>query len=129
MNQKRKIRCIEIAKSLSVERTGRCLHFSFILRKNSILIISTNNYRSCHPETKFPKYKSKFVQGIYTPSLHSEIASIKSFINKFGHSDFSKMTIFNVRIGKKGQILNSRPCHNCEKILNSFNFKNIEYTI
>lgn len=131
MNISRKDRLIEIAKSLQDERTGRSLHFTFILNKNKLLITSTNSYKKLHPYHKFGKYlPTKCLESTsYIASLHSETRALSMFMSKFGHSDFSGLTLYNVRLSVKGHTMLAAPCSNCEKLLNTFNFKSIEYTI
>lgn len=130
MNNTRKERLLDIARSLQNCRTGRSLHFSFILKKNKLLITSINSYEKIHPYHKFGKYSplrgsnpEKYIAG-----QHSEIGAIKTFINKFGNSDFSGLTLFNVRLSKSGEEMLSKPCGNCQRVLDSFNFKSILWT-
>jgi len=130
MNNKRKERLISIAQSLCDLRTGRNLHFSFILDKNRLLVSASNTYEKIHPYHKFGEYlPTKESNCNYVPGIHSEIAAIRQFINRFGHSDFTGLTLFNVRISKTGQPMLSKPCANCQRVLNSFSFKNILWTV
>jgi hypothetical protein len=130
MNQYRKQRLIDIARSLQDLRTGNSLHFSFILRRNKLLITSVNSYEKLHPYHKFGKYLPVKASnpGSYIAGQHSETAALKAFINRFGHSDFTGLTLFNVRLSRNCEPMLSKPCRNCETLLNTFNFKSIEYT-
>lgn len=130
MNTYRKERLINIARSLQPARTGRNLHVSFILKNNQLLITSTNSYTKQHPHYMFGPYVAIKISDStkYVAGLHSEIGAIKGFINRFGHSDFTGLTLFNVRVSSKGETMLAKPCLNCQRVLNSFNFKNIEYT-
>jgi hypothetical protein len=128
MNQYRKERCIEIAKKLSDLRTGRSLHFSFILDKNKLLITAANSYKKSHPQKQFGIYVPARPTTNYQAGLHSEISAIKTFLSRFRNTDFSGLTLFNVRIGKDGLVQMAAPCKNCQKVLDSFNFKAILHT-
>lgn len=129
MTEKRKNRLISIAHSLSDLRTGKNLHFSFILDKNKLLVSASNSYDKNHPKHLFGEYKAyKTNNGKYVPGVHSEIAAIKQFMSRFGHSDFSGLTLFNVRISKAGNILLAKPCNNCDTVIRSFNFKKVLWT-
>ena len=56
MNSYRRQRLIEISKSLQNLRTGRNLHFSYILNKNQLFITGVNSYDKLHPYHKFGHY-------------------------------------------------------------------------
>jgi len=129
MTEKRKSRLIEIAKSLSYKREGRCLHFSFILKNNQLLVTSVNSYTKPHLENRFGPYHSfKGRNDNYIAGQHSETIAIRDYINKFGNNDFTGLTLFNVRLSKTGDAMLAKPCKNCERLLNSFNFKKIDWT-
>lgn len=63
MNNYRKNRCIEIARSMQDLRTGRNLHFSFLLKNNSLICLATNDYRHRNLEHHFGKYVPTKVGG------------------------------------------------------------------
>lgn len=129
MNSYRRERLIEIAKSLQHCREGRSLHFSFILKNNQLLVTSVNSYKKLHPYHRFGLYKPlKNNCQNYIAGVHSEISAIREYINKFGNSDFSGLTIFNIRLSKNGEEMLSKPCGNCQRVLDSFNFKSILWT-
>lgn len=129
MNNKRKERLIDIARSLSYKREGRSLHFSFILNKNQLLVTAVNSYKKIHPFHKFGEYfPTRVSSEKYVAGIHSECNAIREYINRFGNSDFSGLTMFNVRIGVDGVAMMAKPCLNCQRLLNSFNFKNILWT-
>lgn len=129
MNSYRRERLIEIAKTLMHCREGRSLHFSFILKNNQLLVTSVNSYKKLHPYHRFGPYKPLKVNCLnYIAGVHSEISAIREYINKFGNSDFSGLTLFNVRLSKSGEEMLSKPCGNCQRVLDSFNFKAILWT-
>ena len=129
MNEKRQQRLITVARSLQHYRTGKSLHFSFILKNNQLLVTSVNSYRKSHLDKAFGRYRAtRDFGGEYIPALHSEIAAIREYINRFGSSDFSGLTLFNVRLGHKLETMLAKPCINCQKVLDSFSFKEIVWT-
>jgi hypothetical protein len=129
MNSYRRQRLIEISKSLQNLRTGRNLHFSYILNKNQLFITGVNSYDKLHPYHKFGHYTAlKENSKKYVAGFHSEIVAIRDYINRFGNSDFSGLILFNVRLSKSGEPMMAKPCGNCQKILDSFNFKSIMWT-
>ena len=131
MNQRVKNRIIDYAKRLATSniRTGRSLHFSFILRKDTILVYGINHYRKS-PLRGFVYKTTKITDSdIYLASLHSEVSALRTFINKFGHNDMSKLVLFNVRIGYELEVMNSQPCKNCyDYVVDPLNWKNVYWT-
>ena len=126
MNAYRKERLIHIAQNLQDLRTGRSLHFSFILDKNKLLCYAANDYRNSHLAHKFGEYspfKSHTVN--YKVGRHSECEVLRQYLSKFGNLDVSGLTLFNVRIDKHGNTMQSKPCQNCQKVLDGLNFKEI----
>jgi hypothetical protein len=129
MNSYRMQRCIEIARSLSDCRTGRSLHFSFILDKNRLLVTGVNSYEKLHRTHVFGDYRPiKHRSTNYIAGQHSECHALRIFINKFGHVDCSGLTLYNVRIGYKGEVMMAKPCGNCQRVVDSCNFKRILWT-
>jgi hypothetical protein len=129
MNSYRRERLIEISRGLQNLRTGRNLHFSYILKNNQLLVSSVNSYTKIHPYHKFGNYKPlKDGAEKYVAGIHSEISCIREYINRFGNSDFSGLTLFNVRLSKKSEPMMAKPCGNCQNLLDSFNFKSIVWT-
>lgn len=130
MNLKRIERCVKIAQSLQSLRTGRNLHFSFILKNNQILCYSANDYRHEHLAHKFGKYyplreDAKY----YVTSRHSEGEVLRLYLNKFGNNDMSGLTLFNLRLSYEGRTMFSKPCLNCQRIyINPNNFKHVIWT-
>lgn len=129
MNNYRKNRCIEIARSMQDLRTGRNLHFSFLLKNNSLICLATNDYRHRNLEHHFGKYVPTKVGGQnYVAGRHSECQLLKTYLNRFGNLDMSGFTLFNVRLSLKGETMLAKPCQNCERVLNSLSFKHILWT-
>lgn len=129
MTSYRKNRLINIARTLQSKQNGRTFHVSFILKNNKILSIGVNNYKKRHLENRFGKYHPTKDDGSrYIPGIHSEVASIRTFINIFGHDDFSGLTLFNVRLSCAGEAMIAKPCHNCGNLLSSWSFKDILWT-
>ena len=99
MNNYRRNRCIEIARSMQDLRTGRNLHFSFLLKNNSLICLATNDYRHRNLEHHFGKYVPTKVGGQnYVAVRHSECQLLKTYLNRFGNLDMSGFTLFNVRL-------------------------------
>lgn len=132
MNEYRKQRLVEIARSLQDLRTGRAFHISFILKNNQILAFGVNDYNRVHPAHLFGKYvatKQNTPNSKYIAGYHSETAAIKQYIHKYGTIDCSGLTLFNIRLGFKGQTMMAKCCDNCEKnIVKPANFKHVIWT-
>ena len=128
MNDTTKERLINFAKKMQDLRTGRSLHFAFILDKKRTLVWAVNNYNKLHPYHKFGVYVPTRKYANYTSGIHAECGAIKQFINKFGNNDVSGLTMFILRLSSSGEVMTSMPCINCQRIINQLNFKEIVWT-
>lgn len=129
MNLYRRERLIEIAKSLQHLRTGRSLHCAFILNKNKLLCYAVNSYSKENLHYRFGQYVGKYSDGFYKSGRHAEAEALRYYISKFGNNDMSRLTLFVTRISKNGDVMESKPCFNCERnIIIPNNFKEVLWT-
>ncbi len=114
-------RIIEIAAGAISEkpRQDKFNHATLIFNQKRLISIGVNNQYKTHTKAykDSPEWSFK----------HSELSCIIRFKNTCG-IDLSKTTGFNVRIGKSGKVLLSRPCILCQKLIIAANFKNFYYT-
>ena len=103
----------------------RCKHFSFIIKKNKILSIGTNNPRKTHPRNLKYKYTSRENNDISEfVGVHSELSAVL----KFGFEDCTNFILVNTRVNAAGKIANSKPCKGCQNLIFQLNFKKVYYT-
>lgn len=96
--------------------SGKFNHASLICYKGKIITIGLNNQYKTH--TKASKD---------WPFLHSELDCLLRFKRKT-RIDLSDSILYNVRMGKSGRLLMSRPCSECTKLILAANFKAVYYT-
>lgn len=115
----------EITRSLKpIHQTGKSFHATFVYNKNKLICTAHNNYNKLHPYHKFGEYGStKICNGNYIPGIHSEVAAII----KMGREDCSNLTFINVRIDNNNDVAISKPCPNCQNLLNEIGYRKIIY--
>jgi deoxycytidylate deaminase len=96
---------------------GRCKHASFLCVRNKIISIGTNSYRKMSTLAKRFGHRGAYI--------HAELGAI---INANRNIDFSRMTMYNVRIDLSGNIRLSKPCVHCQKLLIAFNIRRCYFT-
>lgn len=119
-------RYIEIAYALKpASQTGQFFHLTFVCSKKKILAIGINNYHKILDSRKWGEYKPCKTDNVssYRPGIHSEISALI----KLGREDCSDLDFFNIRIGNNGEVMVSKPCLNCQRVLNQIGYKNIYY--
>lgn len=120
-------RCVNIAKSLfskGVTSNGRTFNCTFAFNKSKLLAIGINNYNREVIYIKSLKTPYKiYGEKNYNPSLHGEI----SCLLKLGLEDCSHLDFYSIRLNKWKKCCCSRPCLNCENILNQVGFKHVWY--
>ena len=92
-----KLTDIALPISLSIERPKK--HVSIIVRKNEVVAVGTNNFRT-HPLAK--KYGYRFDE------VHSELDALLRYK---GPKD--NLKLFNFRFNRFGDMRMSKPCCNC----------------
>lgn len=105
----------------------RCYHYACAFDGNKMICFSQNNpiktnagaYR-IGEDFNLPKYKE-------FPFYHAESHLISKLLDKYNIIDPS-WSIVVMRINRKGSILGSKPCENCDKLLNAVGINNIYYS-
>mgnify|MGYP003489874095 CR=1 FL=1 len=122
---KKILRAIEISRALRPQKqSGKNFHCSFGFLRSKIVGIGWNSYDESHLEHKFGKYHPTRGGENYNAGRHSETQLLRRL--KISTKD---LTIINVRVGYKGEILMARCCLNCERVLREKGFKKLLYTI
>lgn len=98
------------------QQTGKCFHVTFIYDKSKLLSIGVNNYNRL--KNRFSTHNDRHNLG-----LHSEFAAIL----KLGLDDCNKLTFINVRIDNNGKLAMSKPCCNCQMLLQQVGYKKLWY--
>ena len=89
----------DVAMPISLEISRPKKHVSIIVRKNEIVAVGTNNFRT-HPMAK--KY------GYYFDEVHSELDALLRYR---GPKD--NLKLFNFRFNRFGDMRMSKPCCKC----------------
>lgn len=115
MNWKVILKCLKIAKQIQIPNDSFTGHFSFLVKKNSIDSVGWNNKGKTHTIAYKLNYKY--------PTIHSELACILNY-----NKNPSKHYMVNIRIGKSGNVLLSKPCKNCRRLLKHYNISKVIYS-
>ena len=115
---------IEIARAAFPSDFGerRCFHISFLFRKNRLLCFAENSSKT-HARNR---YNSKWDLG-----LKKQCSELRLFLiarSKFKEIDWGKMTIVNVRLGRKMEVLNSAPCAACRNLLSFLSPRELQFS-
>ena len=115
-------RFINLAKAL-VGKNHR--HVSFILRRNKIVSIGTNNLDKTHTQSLNYNYRGRKGEDIRREvGIHSELSAVL----KMGEENLTKHALVNVRINKNGKAAMSKPCKGCLDLVRQLNFNKVHYT-
>lgn len=115
-------------KNWSPNKLIRCYHFCAAFDGNKMICFTQNNpiktsagaYR-IGSNFNLPKYKE-------FPFYHAESHLISKLLDRYNGIDPS-WSIVVMRINRKGLILGSKPCENCDKLLDSVGLKDIYYSM
>lgn len=105
------------------ENGYRCYHFAFIFKRNKLISQGVNRPRK--PDAKVLYFGSKFNIQKYKKwhFFHAELDAIQKCWGKIHLNRSYSMVV--IRINKDGELKNSKPCENCQNILNQIGLQNI----
>jgi hypothetical protein len=119
MNRKIIGRTVDIAMALCpLNLEHRCSHIAFLIRCGKIVHIGTNSCKS-HPETLKYDYKDHQKVGI-----HAEL----SVCMKSGKENLKDYSMVVLRVDRKGNLANSKPCCGCQSVIKQFNIGEVWYS-
>ena len=119
MNRKIISRTVDIAMALCpLNLEHRCSHIAFLIRCGKIVHIGTNSCKS-HPETLKYAYKDHQKVGI-----HAEL----SVCMKSGKENLKDYSMVVLRVDRKGNLANSKPCCGCQSVIKQFNIGEVWYS-
>jgi hypothetical protein len=105
----------------------RCYHYAAAFDGTKLICFTQNNPIKTHAgayrigeDFNLPKYKE-------FPFYHAESHLISKLLDCYNTID-SNWSVVVMRINRKGLILGSKPCENCDKLLNSVGIKDIYYS-
>lgn len=109
-------------------RQIRCYHYAAAFDGNKMICFTANNpiktnakaYR-IGEQFNLPKY-------IEFPYIHAESHLISRLLDTYNTID-SSWSIVVLRINRKGIILGSKPCENCDKLLTAVGLTNLYYSM
>jgi len=100
-------------------------HFAFGYRKNNLLAIGQNNPEKTH--TKALILSQRFNTNTKYPYLHAETDLISRLWGKYYIDETLKMVI--IRLNKRGELRDSKPCCNCYKIISALGIKKVWWSM
>jgi deoxycytidylate deaminase len=119
MNRKIISRTVDIAMALCpLNLEHRCSHIAFLIRCGKIVHIGTNSCKS-HPETLKYAYKDHQKVGI-----HAEL----NVCMKSGKENLKDYSMVVLRVDRKGNLANSKPCCGCQSVIKQFNIGEVWYS-
>jgi len=119
MNRKIISRTVDIAMALCpLNLEHRCSHIAFLIRCGKIVHIGTNSCKS-HPETLKYDYKDHQKVGI-----HAEL----NVCMKSGKENLKDYSMVVLRVDRKGNLANSKPCCGCQSVIKQFNIGEVWYS-
>jgi hypothetical protein len=108
-------------------RLIRCYHYAAAFDGNKLIAFTKNNPIKTHARAyrigedfNLPKYKEY-------PFYHAESHLISKLLDKYSSID-PNWSIVVMRINRKGFVLGSKPCENCDKLLDAVGLTNIYYS-
>jgi hypothetical protein len=97
---------------------NKSLHVSVIMRGDFFITYGVNH----------ESYSDPYAFGYQNNSIHSEYDLIKRFKRKFPIQRSSECELWNMRLTRKFELRNSKPCTRCTKLLSKSYVRKIYYS-
>ena len=94
---------------------NKFFHFAFAYKKNKLIAMGQNNPDKTH--TKALMLAKRFRTELDYPYLHAETDLISKLWGDYYIDDSMKFVI--IRLNKHGKLRCSKPCEDCEQIINA----------
>jgi hypothetical protein len=106
----------------------RRYHFTIAFDVNKPILICQNNpIKVNHKAYRIgQQFNIKTYQDF--PYVHSESYLVSKLLDRYNSID-TNLSIVNVRINRQGIVLLSKPCENCQKILNAVGLKKVYWSM
>ena len=104
---------IEEAEHCALKSDMNFNHGAVVIYRGKILSSGYNYYHDY-------KFNSN-----YKESVHAEVSAINNARKKIPASELKKCELVIIRVNKRGEHLNSKPCCHCEKFINGFNIRKV----
>lgn len=121
---------IELAYSLfpqayANKTKSKSFHFCFAFERNKLISIGQNITEI--PNAKAVKFAQKFgsPQPYRSDRLHAEISALSKLYGKYYIDNHVKLVV--LRLNKYG-LCNSKPCPNCQEVLDGFGITKVWYS-
>jgi hypothetical protein len=108
-------------------REIRCYHFASAFDGTKLIGFTQNNPVKTHTgayrigeDFNLPKYKE-------FPYYHSESHLVSKLLDRYNTID-PNWSVVVMRINRRGLILGSKPCENCNKLLNAVGLNTVYYS-
>jgi len=103
---------------------NKFFHFAFGYRKSKLIGIGQNNPEKTNP--KAIHLAKKFNIELYYPYLHAETDLISRLLNNY-YID-NNLSIVIIRLNKRGELRNSKPCKKCYQIMQALDISKIYWS-
>jgi len=105
----------------------RCYHYAACFDGTKLICFTQNNPVKTHAgayrigeDFNLPKYKEH-------PFYHAESHLISKLLDRYNTVD-SNWSVVVMRINRRGLILGSKPCENCDKLLSAVGLNDVYYS-
>jgi hypothetical protein len=109
-------------------RLIRCYHYAAAFDGNKMICFTQNNPIKTNAKAHRIGEQFNIPKYIEYPYVHAESHLISKLLDRYNSID-SNWSVCVMRINRRGLILGSKPCENCDKLLNAVGLDNIYYSM
>ena len=118
---------LQIAQSFRNASQERFFHVCFIYDKQRLLSIGFNNTQKENSKVRRLGKHFRVKRMVDWSFPHAETAAIDKLYGKQMITNSEKVVV--LRLGRRGQLLQSKPCAACSSMLKALGFANVYYSV
>lgn len=102
-------------------------HFCFLYKRNRLISIGVNSYKQCPKIKKIGELFGLLNQKKYMYP-HAETNAISKIMFSKNNVELSKVSMVCIRLNKKLELQNSKPCNECSIVIKSIGINKVYYS-
>lgn len=105
----------------TVEPVASSRHTAAVVYKNKIIAVGCNSTKT-HP------IQAKYGRNSKSIYLHAEVHAMIKATALIGVDKLRYCDLYVIRLGKKGELLNSKPCSGCQRMIDDLQFRKVYHS-
>ena len=119
MNRRILLQLVDYCRT--VEPVASSRHAAAVVYKNKIIAVGCNSTKT-HP------IQAKYGRNSKSIHLHAEVHAMIKATALIGEKKLKVCELYVIRLGRTGELMNSKPCHGCQRMIDDLGFTRVYHS-